>query len=1334
MAAAPSPVFANPPVDKPRSLDKSPSPYPPAPGVPGSKKHRFKARSADDEGPLFTARTTTRAAAEQLPQSNPRTNGIWTELGPAPIQGEKYCCTTGPPPQPISSFGPVTGRITSMDLVPGVGAQPVFLGTAGGGVWKGDYQHSIWTALTDAQASLAIGAIAVDSTGQRIYAGTGEDNLSDSQPGQGILKSTDGGVTWTTVGQSTFGGHHIGSIAIDRRTSNPQTVYVASDVGLYVSTDSGSTWSKMFIPSPRGIQGRGTPSGAATLVIEDPSAPQRFWVSVSDFCQTEAGDVYLFDTQTGWSRVTPPAFQTNSIVSSRIGIGVGPGGVAYLAAADCAGRLIDLERGTGYGGAWSGPLHTAGTFDYFNYGVGQGDYDNVIAVDPTNANVAIFGGVTVLVTTNGGASFQNIGQVYDGGVIHPDIHAAAFATGDGHRLLMGTDGGLWSSLNLGGTNHAPPFGTSGDWQDVNGNLATVQFYKGTALDSSHFLGGTQDNGTAGRLAGLAGSIPTWQSYFGGDGGNSAIDPGSSTVYVETPGLAIASGDSTVVPGDPASPDDSFVDAAPCFNPSDPACSDPVSFVAPFVMDPSNALRLFGGTNRVWRSTSGGVPAGPSGWSAISGDLTFAKTISPFTDRLQEIVTGPANANVVMTASLLGRVYISTNATAVTPSWTEMTGNLPAFNLANVVEPNGWIGGIAFNPGNSSEAWAVMGGVNVGHVWHTTTAGASWSDLSGSGSSGVPNAGVNGIALDPVDPNTVYIATDSTVMVCTTCAGATPTPNWAVVGSGLPNAKASGLTFSRDGATLFAWTHGRGAWSMPRLTALAAPRTLQFATATSGVNPPSQTVMVSSPAATSFTLGTPAPPAWLNVSPGNVSTTPGSPGQFAVSVSTAGLVGGTYAGSFTLVPGNGAPAITVAVTLEVARFPGAYRPVVPFRVLDTRSNIGHSGSLGPAQKISVPIAGVAGSGVPSMGSSTPPSAVVLNVTATNPTLPSYLTVYPGPYLTCGGAPSCVNPGGTPNPPLASNLNFIPGQSVPNLVEVAVGDDGTVGLFNAQGNVDVIFDVQGWVTRQGAANPTPGAGLFRPLVPARIMDTRTGTGGRLGAVHSGEAVNLQVTGSQKEGGGLSGVPTAGVSAVVLNVTVTDPTASSSYLTLYPTDASSRPTASNLNFVGGQTVPNRVMVKLSGAGQVTIFNAAGNVHVVVDVAGWFTDGNINTTGAQFTGLSPARILDTRTGAGGIVGPVCGNQTIIVPVAGQGGVPALPTTQGAVMNVTATDTTAGSFLTVYPSDALRPTASDLNWVAGLTVPNLVVIKVSAADGKIAIYNAQGCVDVVADVVGWYG
>jgi hypothetical protein len=99
-----------------------------------------------------------------------------------------------------------------------------------------------------------------------------------------------------------------------------------------------------------------------------------------------------------------------------------------------------------------------------------------------------------------------------------------------------------------------------------------------------------------------------------------------------------------------------------------------------------------------------------------------------------------------------------------------------------------------------------------------------------------------------------------------------------------------------------------------------------------------------------------------------------------------------------------------------------------------------------------------------------------------------------------------------------------------------------------------------------------------------------------------------------------------------------------------------------------------------------------------------------------------------------VCAGQTITLQVAGQGGVPGLPTAKGVVMNVTVTDTTAGSYLTVYPNDAAsRPTASDLNWVSGLTVPNLVVVKLSLVDGKVAIFNAQGCEDVLADVVGWY-
>jgi hypothetical protein len=138
---------------------------------------------------------------------------------------------------------------------------------------------------------------------------------------------------------------------------------------------------------------------------------------------------------------------------------------------------------------------------------------------------------------------------------------------------------------------------------------------------------------------------------------------------------------------------------------------------------------------------------------------------------------------------------------------------------------------------------------------------------------------------------------------------------------------------------------------------------------------------------------------------------------------------------------------------------------------------------------------------------------------------------------------------------------------------------------------------------------------------------------------------------------------------------------------------------------------------------------------VGGWFTDGSDATaTGGQFTGLTPARILDSRFGQG-TTSAVGANGLITVQVAGQGSVPLMTATvppKAVVLNVTVTNTTAASFLTVYPSDAPRPTASDLNWTAGLTVPNLVVVKLGA-DGKIALYNLAGSTDVIADVVGWY-
>ncbi len=222
------------------------------------------------------------------------------------------------------------------------------------------------------------------------------------------------------------------------------------------------------------------------------------------------------------------------------------------------------------------------------------------------------------------------------------------------------------------------------------------------------------------------------------------------------------------------------------------------------------------------------------------------------------------------------------------------------------------------------------------------------------------------------------------------------------------------------------------------------------------------------------------------------------------------------------------------------------------------------------------------------------------------------------------------------------------------------------------------------------------------------------------------------------GWGGAPLVSDGSVVLNVTVTNPTAPG-YVTVWPNDGSGSPTVSNLNFVAGQTVPNRVTVKLGPTGWINIMVAGGDAEVIADLAGWFTNASLASgTGSGFSGLTPARILDTRYGVGAAQAPVCAGQTISIAVAGQGGLPAMSSTvppppTGAVLNITVTNSTAASYLTVWPNGSTQPLASDLNWTAGLTVPNLVVVRLSA-DGKIAIYNAAGCTDVVADVVGWYG
>lgn len=249
-------------------------------------------------------------------------------------------------------------------------------------------------------------------------------------------------------------------------------------------------------------------------------------------------------------------------------------------------------------------------------------------------------------------------------------------------------------------------------------------------------------------------------------------------------------------------------------------------------------------------------------------------------------------------------------------------------------------------------------------------------------------------------------------------------------------------------------------------------------------------------------------------------------------------------------------------------------------------------------------------------------------------------------------------------------------------------------------------------------TSGYGTFVSVPPARILDTRFGTGGVPTApLGPGQTISLKVTGA-------GGVPASGVTAVVMNTTVTNAT-QGSFLTVWPT-GQNRPNASNINFLSTQTVPNLVTVKVGSGGDVSFYNAAGSTDVLADVSGYYVDGT-GSPGSTFVPVAPTRILDTRSNGGPVAG---GTSRDLDVVAASGGlVPSNAT--GIVANVTITTPTANSYLTAYPSGTPVPNASNLNFVANQTVPNLVSVELGS--GHVSFFNAAGNVQVIVDLQGYF-
>jgi hypothetical protein len=409
----------------------------------------------------------------------------------------------------------------------------------------------------------------------------------------------------------------------------------------------------------------------------------------------------------------------------------------------------------------------------------QGWYDNVIAVDPTNENIVWAGGIDLYRSNDGGKTWGEASYWWDygsGGYEHADQHAIAFLPADnGATMFLGSDGGVFQTNNrlaAVGTSACSP-NTSVSWTSLDNNLGITQFYDGAVFPGgSAFFGGTQDNGTVQGTPG--GGSNAWGNLLGGDGGYVAVNPTNTNIlYGEYTDLSIqkstngGSSWNTATNGINSSLDTGFL------------------FITPFTMDPNNANTLWIGGSYIWRTTNAA-----SSWTQASTSLS---------GDVSAIAVATGNSNDVAVGTSNGEVYYSTTALTTTSStaWASAT---PA---------SGYVSWVAYDPNNSSNLYATYSTFGVPHVMKSTNGGAAWTNITGN----LPDVPVMSIVVNPSNSNMLFIGTDLGVY-STTNGGTT----WNVETTGFGDAATDALVILSSTNTLYAFTHGYGAWSAPILGA------------------------------------------------------------------------------------------------------------------------------------------------------------------------------------------------------------------------------------------------------------------------------------------------------------------------------------------------------------------------------------------------------------------------------------------------------------------------------------------------------------------------------------
>jgi photosystem II stability/assembly factor-like uncharacterized protein len=677
----------------------------------------------------------------------------FTPIGPAPINDG----------QTFGRRQNISGRVTAIAIDPQNPAL-VYLGAAQGGLWRSTDAGQDWQAMTDNEPTQATGAIAIDPTNSKIiYIGTGEGSLSgDSFYGMGILKSTDGGITWKNFAAQTFVGVSFSQLIIDPK--NPNTLYGAitsgragrriynpqpATNGIYKSTDGGQSWANILQVGTMPLD------SSATDLAMDPTNSSVLYAAI-----IAQGIYKTTDGGVTWTKLGGGLPTTNFLRPS-IAISKTNPSVLYSAFEDANSEdLLNIFKSADGGNSWTATTRPPRS----GFGnICQCFYDNFIKIDPGDPNTVYFGGVGLFKSSNGGLGWIDLSENSIG--LHADFHAFAFAANNSKNIFVGNDGGVWSSTD-GGNN----------FTNLNATLNITQF-QSISLHPTNpniALGGTQDNGTN-----LYNGMPGWIHSQDGDGGFAAIDQSSPNTMYHTffnfPGLGIGPERS-----DSGGGLGSWVDASAGIDQN-----DEVLFYAPLVIDPNKSTTLYFGTYRLYRSDNQG-----RGWTAISDRLTNTNPSDMTMIAISAIAVAPGSPQSIYTGSSDGAVFASQDGGQ---TFQNVNDNLPARFVSKIV----------VDPNAPKTVYVSLSGFQSGHVYKSVTGGGNWQDISGN----LPDVPANALIVNPLNTNNLFVGTDVGVFRSDN-GGAL----WQPV-LGLPAVSVFDLAINANLGIVRAATHGRGVYEL-----------------------------------------------------------------------------------------------------------------------------------------------------------------------------------------------------------------------------------------------------------------------------------------------------------------------------------------------------------------------------------------------------------------------------------------------------------------------------------------------------------------------------------------